>query len=87
MRVIIIGRLIQGFGSGGMDVIQIITISDITTLRENPLYMEVNAVLYSIGAIADLIVSGVFTEYVTWRWFGSINLPILDVCFGLGFCS
>ncbi|KAK7998662.1 MFS general substrate transporter [Apiospora marii] len=37
MPVVIAGRLLQGLGGGGLNVLQAIILSDVTTLRERPL--------------------------------------------------
>jgi MFS family permease len=83
MSVVILGRVLQGLGGGGMDVLQVIILSDITTLRERPLYMGVNAVFNALGNIAGLVSASVFSELVSWRWLGWINLPILGMIFAL----
>lgn len=83
MGIIILGRTIMGLGGGGMDVLQVILLSDITTLRERPLYMAVNAVFNSTGAVLGPLLGGVFSEYVSWRWLGWFNLPFLGVSFVL----
>ena len=85
MSIIILGRILQGFGGGGMDILQVIILSDLTTLRERPLYMGVNAVFNAFGNIAGLVVAGVFSEFVSWRWLGWVNLPIMGITFTLTF--
>ncbi|KAF4635087.1 hypothetical protein G7Y89_g3013 [Cudoniella acicularis] len=85
MRVIILGRVLQGLGGGGMDVLQVIILSDITTLRERPLYMGVIAVFNALGNVTGLVAAGVFAELVSWRWLGWVNLPMMGVAFLLTF--
>lgn len=79
MTVVIIGRLIQGFGGGGLDVLNEIIVVDITTLKERPLYMGLLAVPMALGSIAGPIIGSALTEYATWRWIGWINLPLLGL--------
>ncbi|KAI3394933.1 hypothetical protein diail_2105 [Diaporthe ilicicola] len=79
MVVVIIGRLIQGLGSGGLDVLNEILIVDITTLKERPLYMGMMAVPMAVGTIAGPIIGAAFTEYATWRWIGWLNVPLIGV--------
>ncbi|KAF3761041.1 MFS general substrate transporter [Cryphonectria parasitica EP155] len=85
MGIAILGRILMGLGGGGLDVLQVIILSDVTTLRERPLYMAVNAVFNATGAVLGLILGGTFSEYVTWRWLGWFNLPFLAICFLLTF--
>lgn len=39
MRMIIVGRLVQGLGGGGLDALNEVLIVDITTLKERPLFL------------------------------------------------
>ncbi|ROV94105.1 hypothetical protein VMCG_08224 [Cytospora schulzeri] len=79
MTVIIIGRLIQGLGGGGLDVLNEVIVVDITTLKERPLYIGILAVPMAFGSIAGPIIGSAFTEYISWRWIGWINLPLLGL--------
>jgi MFS family permease len=81
MLVLILGRLIQGLGAGGLDVLEEIILADITTLKERPLYLGLIAGAIAIGSITGPIVGGLFSEFVTWRWIGWINLPIVGTAF------
>ncbi|KAF7521722.1 hypothetical protein G7054_g12370 [Neopestalotiopsis clavispora] len=85
MQIVILGRTVMGFGGGGMDVLQVILLSDVTTLRERPLYMSINAVFNAIGAVLGPILGGAFSQYVSWRWLGWFNLPFLGISFTLAF--
>lgn len=79
MAVVIIGRLLQGLGGGGLDVLNEILIVDITSLKERPLYMGLMAVPMALGTIAGPIIGAAFSEYVSWRWIGWMNVPLLGV--------
>lgn len=79
MAVVIIGRLLQGLGGGGLDVLNEILIVDITTLKERPLYIGLMAVPMALGTITGPIIGAAFSEYISWRWVGWINVPLLGV--------
>ncbi|RAO73577.1 uncharacterized protein BHQ10_009589 [Talaromyces amestolkiae] len=79
MSILILGRVIQGLGGGGLDVLNEIIIADITTLKERPLYLGLMSVPMAIGSALGPILGAVFSEYATWRWIGWINLPIIAV--------
>ncbi|KAF2829297.1 MFS general substrate transporter [Ophiobolus disseminans] len=85
MAVLIASRAIQGLGAGGLDVLNEIILADITTLKERPLYLGYLAIPMAGGSILGPIVGGLFSEYVTWRWIGWINLPISALGFILVF--
>ncbi|KKY36479.1 putative efflux pump antibiotic resistance [Diaporthe ampelina] len=79
MVVVIIGRLLQGLGGGGLDVLNEILIVDITTLKERPLYLGLMAVPMALGTIAGPIIGAGFSENASWRWLGWINVPLIGV--------
>lgn len=76
MAVVILGRVLQGAGAGGIDAFCEIIVTDITTLQERPLYLGILAVPIAIAAMSGPWIGALFSEYVTWRWIGWINLPL-----------
>ncbi|KAH6892958.1 major facilitator superfamily domain-containing protein [Thelonectria olida] len=85
MTAVVAGRVLQGLGSGGLDVLQPIILSDITTLKERPPYLALMAVPIAVGTILGPIIGSLFAEYVTWRWIGWINLPFAGGALFLSF--
>ncbi|KAI0162209.1 MFS general substrate transporter [Xylariaceae sp. FL1272] len=83
MTAVIVGRLVQGLGGGGLDVLNEILICDITTLKERPLWLGLLSVPLAIGTILGPIVGALFTQFVSWRFIGWINLPLVAIGFGL----
>lgn len=86
MSVLIAGRLIQGIGCGGLDVLEEIILADITSLKERPMYLGLIAVSIATGSITGPIIGALFSEYVDWRWIGWINLPIMGSALVLAIC-
>ncbi|KAJ5761265.1 Siderophore transporter RhtX family [Penicillium odoratum] len=85
MAVLIVGRVLQGLGGGGLDVLTEVIVADITTLQERAIYIGLLSLPMAAGCIAGPILGAVFSEYVTWRWIGWINLPVIGVAFFLAF--
>ncbi|KAF3061960.1 putative transporter C3H1.06c [Daldinia childiae] len=83
MAAVIAGRVVQGLGGGGLDVLGEIIVSDMTTLKERPLYVGIMALPIAIGSILGPTIGALFSDYVTWRWIGWINLPLLGIAFPL----
>ncbi|KAF4632900.1 hypothetical protein G7Y89_g5221 [Cudoniella acicularis] len=81
MSVVVVGRLFMGLGGGGMDMLSGIILTDLTTLRERPLWLGVNMGFAAIGTVAGPILGGSLSQFVSWRWLGWINLPIIGVGF------
>ncbi|KJZ75115.1 hypothetical protein HIM_05601 [Hirsutella minnesotensis 3608] len=79
MAVLISGRVIQGLGAGGLDVLDDIILADLTTLKERPLYLGLMVIPVAIGSILGPILGGILAQYATWRWIGWVNLPITAV--------
>ncbi|KAI1209348.1 MFS general substrate transporter [Annulohypoxylon truncatum] len=79
MAAIIAGRIIQGLGGGGLDVLGEIIVSDMTTLKERPLYLGIMSLPIAIGSILGPTIGALFSDFVTWRWIGWINLPLLGI--------
>ncbi|KAI1110622.1 MFS general substrate transporter [Nemania sp. NC0429] len=82
MAALIAGRVIQGFGAGGLDVLEEMILADITSLKERPLYLAMIALAIATGSIAGPLLGAVFSEF-DWRWIGWINLPIVGTAFVL----
>ncbi|EFR01664.1 hypothetical protein MGYG_04666 [Nannizzia gypsea CBS 118893] len=79
MSVVILGRVIQGLGGGGLDVLNEIIICDMTTLKERPFWLGILAVPMAVGVILGPVLGSLFSEYVDWRWIGWINLPLVAI--------
>lgn len=79
MDAIIAGRVVQGLGGGGLDVLGEIIVADMTTLKERPLYIGIMALPIALGSILGPTVGALFSDLVSWRWIGWINLPLLGI--------
>lgn len=79
MPVLIVGRMLQGLGGGGLDVLSEIILTDITSLKERPLFLGLYALPMAGGGVCGPLIGAAFSEFVDWRWIGWINLPIIAV--------
>ncbi|GAB1194117.1 hypothetical protein APSETT444_003358 [Aspergillus pseudonomiae] len=79
MNTIIVGRVLQGFGGGGIDVLAEVILADMTTLQERAKYLGLMAIPMAIGNIMGPTVGALFATYASWRWIGWINLPFLGI--------
>lgn len=85
MGVLIFGRVLQGLGGGGLDVLSEIIMADITTLKERAFWLGLLSVPMSLGCILGPVLGALFSEYANWRWIGWINLPLVAIAFILAF--
>lgn len=85
MAVLILGRVLQGIGGGGLDVLSEVIVADITILQERALYIGLLSLPMAAGSILGPILGALFSEYVDWRWIGWINLPVIAIAVALAF--
>ncbi|KAF2185493.1 MFS general substrate transporter [Zopfia rhizophila CBS 207.26] len=72
---LIAGRAIQGVGSGGINMISDIIVSDLVPLRERGNFIAIILAVYSIGTSLGPFIGGIIVEKTTWRWVFFITLP------------
>lgn len=83
MNVLVAGRLLQGLGVGGLDVLQVIILSDMTSLRERAFWLGLESIPVAAGSIAGPILGALFAQHVSWRWIGWVNLPVIGTALAL----
>jgi hypothetical protein len=79
METLIAGRILQGLGGGGLDILVEVALTDMTTLEERATYLGLMAIPNAVGNILGPTIGALFSTYATWRWIGWINLPILGL--------
>ncbi|KAF9878810.1 Major facilitator superfamily domain, general substrate transporter [Colletotrichum karsti] len=79
MSTLIAGRVLQGIGGGGIDVMASVILADMTALEERSKYLGLMAIPSAVGNVMGPFVGALFSTYASWRWIGWINLPLLGV--------
>ncbi|CCT75494.1 related to putative multidrug transporter [Fusarium fujikuroi IMI 58289] len=67
MKTIIVGRVLQGFGGGGIDVLIQVILADMTTLEERSKYLGLMGIPNAVGNILGPSVGALFST-----WAGSL---------------
>lgn len=81
LPMMLAGRAIQGIGGGGIVVLTNISVSDLFSVRQRPMYYGIFGAIWAIAGALGPIIGGAFTTSVTWRWCFWLNLPVGGVSF------
>lgn len=76
MFQLIVFRLIQGLGAGGITPLGLTIIGEIYTLAERTRMQAVFSSIWGVASIAGPLIGGIITDAVSWRWVFYVNLPI-----------
>ncbi|XXH01364.1 hypothetical protein Hte_007723 [Hypoxylon texense] len=78
-NVVLVGRVIQGAGGGGLIVLLEILISDLVPLAHRGTWFSINSAMWGLGTSTGPLIGAGFAQDVSWRWIFWINLPIVGL--------
>lgn len=74
--MLIVGRCVQGTGSGAIMMLLDLIICDLVPLRERSKYIGITMSAGGVSAALGPLIGGAIVENIDWRWVFYINLPI-----------
>ncbi|KAF8532577.1 MFS general substrate transporter [Gautieria morchelliformis] len=79
MKMMIVGRTVQGVGGGGILSFSAIVLADLVSLEERGMYAGLFGLTWSIAAAIGPVVGGSLASKGMWRWLFYLNLPICGI--------
>lgn len=76
MNALIVARVVQGVGGGGLMILSQAAIADVIPARERGKYMGIMGGVFAFSSVAGPLLGGWFTEGPGWRWVFWIALPL-----------
>lgn len=76
MGTLIVARVVQGLGGGGLMILSQATIADVVPARERGKYMGIMGGVFAFSSVAGPLIGGGLTEGPGWRWTFWMNVPL-----------
>jgi EmrB/QacA subfamily drug resistance transporter len=73
--MLIVFRVLQGLGAGGMTALTQVVLSDLVSPRERGRYMGYLGAVMAVGMVAGPLLGGLITDGLGWRWCFYVGVP------------
>ena len=76
---LLVFRLIQGVGAGGLGTLAMAIVADIVPARQLGRWLGYQGAIFAVSSILGPLAGGLFVDQLSWRWAFYFNLPIAVV--------
>lgn len=76
IEFLIVARVVQGLGGGGLMILSQAVIADVVPARERGFYMGIMGGVFAFSSVAGPLLGGWLTDGPGWRWAFWVNVPL-----------
>lgn len=76
LGLLVLGRVVQGMGGGGLVVLSQAIVGELVPPRERARFQGYFATNFSLASIGGPIIGGLVVHHASWRWLFLANLPL-----------
>ncbi len=76
MFVLILGRVLHGFGGGGLTSTGMVVLGDVASPKDRGKYYGYFSVVYTTAGALGPVLGGIIAEYLHWSFIFWMNLPL-----------
>jgi MFS family permease len=76
MSALILSRVLQGLGGGGLMVLSQALIGELVPPIDRPRYQAYFAVVFTASSVGGPVIGGLVVHHADWRWLFFANLPL-----------